>query len=153
MPPAAIGHACGVGEGSVGGTTSGGGGEPVAASLSDQTFVAVDPAVVAAEIARPERWRRWWPDLDLEVSRDRGPKGVQWVLTGRIGGTAEIYLEPWHDGTVVHLYQRLRLPAGRRVGRDLRERELSWKRHVTALKDELEGDRAPGTPAQVPPSG
>lgn len=118
--------------------------------LSDQTFVAVDPAAVAAVVGDPRRWPQWWPDLELEVTRDRGGKGRQWVLTGTIGGTAEIYLEPWHDGTVVHLFLRLDLSAGSTdAGRERERRALAWKRTVHRLKDELEAGRAPGTGAQV----
>ena len=119
--------------------------------LSDQTFVAVDRAVLAAVVADPGRWAAWWPDLRLEVSRDRGPKGCQWVLTGPIGGTAEVYLEPWHDGTIVHLFLRLDLPATSpaRLRRDLEGRTLAWKRTVNRLKDELEADRVPGAGARA----
>jgi hypothetical protein len=124
-----------------------------AMQLSDQTFVAAAPPVVAAVVADPARWAAWWPDLTLSVTRDRGIKGQQWVLTGQIGGTAEIYLEPWHDGTVVHTFLRLQLPPPADPERDRRRRALAWKRSVTALKDELEGDRVPGTGAQVPPPG
>jgi hypothetical protein len=115
--------------------------------LSDQAFVVAAAGVVAGVVADPRRWREWWPDLDLELSRDRGVKGCQWVLTGRVTGTAEIYLEPWHDGTVVHLFLRLDVPAAqaRHPDRLLRARTLSWKRSVTRLKDELEGERRPGT--------
>jgi hypothetical protein len=127
----------------------------VALPVSDETFVATAPELVAAVVARPERWRDWWPDLDLELSRDRGVKGCQWVLTGAIGGTAEIYLEPWHDGTLLHLFLRLELPAGsvtaRGVDRATRERTLAWKVVANRLKDELEAGRAPGEPA-TPPS-
>jgi hypothetical protein len=125
--------------------------DTVAAHLADQTFIAAGRPAVAAVMADPDRWSAWWPDLTLSVSRDRGAKGHQWVLTGEIGGTAEIYLEPWHDGTLVHLFLRLQLPAGRgrRLERDLRERALAWKASVTAVKDELEGDRVPGTAARA----
>ena len=63
-------------------------------------LVIPDQRSRAAEVScRPLRQRR---GLQLEVRRDRGDKGRQWVLTGRVAGTAEIYLEPWQDGTVVH---------------------------------------------------
>jgi hypothetical protein len=123
--------------------------------LSDQTFIAAGRSLVAAVVADPHRWAGWWPDLELELLRDRGEKGRQWVLTGRVGGTAEIYLEPWHDGTVVHLFLRLDLPAttraGTAAGRDrvLRERAFRWKRTIHRLKDELEADRRVETSAQV----
>jgi hypothetical protein len=116
--------------------------------LSDETFIAVDRAAVAAVVGDPQRWAAWWPDLELELRRDRGDKGRQWVLTGPVAGTAEIYLEPWHDGTVVHVFLRLELPAGS-AGRAGRRRTLAWKRTIHRLKDELEAGRAAGTGAQV----
>jgi hypothetical protein len=118
--------------------------------LSDETFVAAAPALVAAAVAEPERCRQWWPDLRLELTRDRGVKGCQWALNGPIGGTAEIYLEPWQDGTVVHLFLRLDVPAelARRPARMLAGRTIRWKRTITRLKDELEQGRAPGTAAR-----
>ena len=121
--------------------------------LSDETFIARDPASVAAVVGDPDRWAEWWPDLDLAVLRDRGDKGRQWVLTGRVAGTVEIYLEPWHDGTIVHLFLRLKPVSETETAADraeaLRRRTLSWKQTIHQLKDELEGGRAPGTEAQV----
>jgi hypothetical protein len=122
--------------------------------LSDETFIAVDRASVAAVVGDERRWAEWWPDLTLELARDRGDKGRQWVLAGTVPGTAEIYLEPWQDGTVVHLFLRLEEPAGHRDesarerARAARRRTLSWKQTVHRLKDELEAGRAPGTPAK-----
>ena len=120
----------------------------VLVQVSDDTFIATGPARVAAVVSRPERWALWWPDLTLEVTRDRGAKGVQWRLAGDPAGTAEIYLEPWHDGTIVHLFLRLELPP-EEAARQQRARVRRWKRTVHALKDELEGGRAPGAAAQV----
>jgi hypothetical protein len=122
--------------------------------LGDETFIAVDRGSVAAVVGDPRRWAGWWPDLELELLRDRGDKGRQWVLTGRVTGTAEIYLESWHDGTVVHLFLRLELPAGppaRPADREraVHRRTLDWKRTIHQLKDELEAGREPGTTAQV----
>ncbi len=118
--------------------------------IGDETFVAVDRAVVAELVADPSRPGQWWPDLQLQLTRDRGLKGRQWVLTGAVAGTAEIYLEPWQDGTLIHLFLRLRLPerAARRPEKVIRDRTLAWKRTVTRLKDELEAGRPPGTAAR-----
>ena len=126
--------------------------ERVHVELGDETFIAADRRLVAEVVGDPGRWAAWWPDLELEVLRERGDKGRQWVLTGSVRGTAEIYLEPWHDGTVVHLFLRLELPdhqdgAARR--RAEHRRRLDWKQTIHRLKDELEADRAPGTDAQV----
>jgi hypothetical protein len=130
---------------------------PVHLELSDETFIAAAPVLVAAAVADPERWPQWWPDLRFELARDRGPKGSQWSLSGAAAGTAEIYLEPWADGSVVHFFLRMEVPAeaARRPDRILAERTRRWKSTVTALKDELEQGRRPGTAArsaQVPPA-
>ena len=123
--------------------------------LSDETFIAVDRPRVAAVVGDPGRWTAWWPDLELEVLRDRGDKGRQWILTGQIRGTAEVYLEQWHDGTIVHVFLRLEPRAGDPVGTAadriaaVRRRSLSWKRTIHRLKDELEAGRPAGTGAQV----
>jgi len=122
--------------------------------LSDQTFIAADRPRLAAAVADPRRWPQWWPDLRLELTRDRGLKGCQWRVAGAACGTAEIYLEPWQDGAVLHLFLRLDCPqttAGR-VDRAIQARTRAWKRTVTRLKDELEDGREPGTAAaQVGP--
>jgi hypothetical protein len=129
--------------------------------LVDETFIAAPPEVLAPIIADPARWRQWWPDLTLTVFMDRGLAGQRWSMTGSLFGSAEIWLEPALDGTTVHYYLRGAptganpaaavdlpdTPAGwRRADRIRRRRALEWKRHVWALKDELEGDRAPGSP-------
>ncbi len=124
--------------------------------LSDETFIAIDRPSLAAVVGDPQRWLAWWPDLELEVLRDRGDKGRQWVVRGTKSGaergTAEIYLEPWHDGTIVHLYLRLEPAPGVAAtdrARAVGARTLSWKRAIHQLKDELEAGRAAGTGAQV----
>jgi hypothetical protein len=131
--------------------------EPVHLELSDETFIAADRSVVAAIVADPGRWAEWWPDLQLTLLRDRGPKGCQWQVSAGPAGTVEIYLEPWHDGTLLHLFLRLELPAGRvsagQLHRAARDRTLSWKRRITGLKDELEAGRAPGQPVRGPSEG
>jgi len=113
--------------------------------IGDDTFVAAPAEVVAAAIAEPGRWQAWWSDLTLQVSRDRGVKGHQWMVTGAYTGTAEIWLEPWHDGTILHLIQRLdpvppsRAPRSPKAAlREESARVIAWKRHASALKDELE---------------
>jgi hypothetical protein len=127
--------------------------EPVHLELSDETFIAADPSVLAAIVADPGRRRDWWPDLRLEVLRERGLKGCQWLVAS--GGTAEIYLEPWHDGTLLHLFLRLELAEDSSspgvLHRAARDRTLAWKRTVTRLKDELEAGRSPGLPVSGPP--
>ena len=122
--------------------------QPVDVLAGDETFVAAAPAVLAPLLADPAAHRACWPDLEFAVSRDRGEKGCQWTVTGAATGTAEVWLEPWHDGTIVHLYLRLRAAADRRgrVRPTGTQRELAWKRWITSGKDRLDADRAPGCP-------
>ena len=123
--------------------------------LVDDTFVVAAPEQLAAVVADPRRWRQWWPDLRLTCTRDRGVKGQQWRVAGALQGTAEIWLEPWADGVLVHFYLRCDPPTAGGRGRDGVERERrrraqAWKRAVHALKDDLETGRAPGEPRVKP---
>jgi hypothetical protein len=110
--------------------------------VTDDTFIRCPPAAVAPAVADPASWARWWPGLELAVSRDRGAKGVRWLVAGRLTGSMEIWLEPVATGTVLHWFLRAD-PAGRQSPRGsarLRDREArAWKRHAFALKDRLEG--------------
>jgi hypothetical protein len=120
--------------------------------LVDDTYLACPPDVVAQVVADERRWDAWWPDLRLTTTRDRGPKGRQWAVRGALLGTMEIWLEPWWDGVILHLYLRAdparprRLPpcagdngqAGKRAARERQRRAQQWKSHVHRLKDELE---------------
>jgi hypothetical protein len=118
-----------------------------ALDIADDTFVVATPAAVAALVRDPACWSTWWPDLVPTVTRDRGLAGVQWLVRGTVLGSMEVWLEPWGDGVVVHWY--LRASSARFVRRPERERAkrvLSWKRHVCALKDQLESGREPGSP-------
>lgn len=124
--------------------------------LVDETFLVVDRAVLAAEVATPARWREWWPHLTLEVFMDRGVQGVRWNVRGALVGSAEVWLEAVGDGVVLHHYLRVD-PAdgpldvatarGRRRADRLRDRHArAWKRTVWALADRLDEQRAPGEP-------
>lgn len=72
--------------------------------IADQTFVAADGARVAAAIADKSSWRRWWPDLRLQVVEDRAEKGIRWTVTGALTGTMEVWLEPSLDGVVLNYF-------------------------------------------------
>ena len=124
--------------------------------LVDDTFVVAAPRTLAGIVADPVRWARWWPELMLTTTWDRGDQGRQWSVAGRYVGSAEIWLEQHRDGTIVHLYLRLD-PAGGcwspRQAERVRDRlARRWKREVTALKDALEVGRVPGPvkPTEVP---
>lgn len=119
----------------------------------DETFLAVPPEVVAAELART--WPRLWPDLRLEVMADRGVEGLRWTVQGALVGSMEIWLEPVLDGTVLHYFLRAD-PAGsdgtprpvapRRGAAQARGRQRAAKAIAFAFKDRLEAGRAPGEP-------
>jgi hypothetical protein len=111
--------------------------------LADDTFIAAPPAAVARLVADPARWQAWWPDLTLVTERDRGPSGRHWRVSGALSGSAEIWLEPVGDGTVLHFYLRTALSDRARAART-----IAWKRSVHAVKDELEDGREPGTPVR-----
>ncbi|MBB4684935.1 polyketide cyclase / dehydrase and lipid transport [Amycolatopsis jiangsuensis] len=128
---------------------------PPVLDLVDETFIAVPPGTLAAAFAGPASWRRYWPDLVLEVYTDRGDKGLRWTVTGALVGTMEVWLEPVLDGTVLHYFLRA-TPAGPGGAvRELRPRELrrEFDRRARAAKDValglkeiLEDGRAPGVP-------
>jgi hypothetical protein len=79
--------------------------------IADETFVAADSALVGAAIADRSSWRRWWPDLLLEVVEDRAEKGMRWTVNGPLTGTMEVWLEPSLDGVVLHYFLHAE-PAG-----------------------------------------
>ena len=72
--------------------------------IADETFIAADGALVGAAIADQSQWRRWWPDLHLQVTEDRAEKGIRWAVTGALTGTMEIWLEPMLDGVLLHYF-------------------------------------------------
>ncbi|MEV0948726.1 polyketide cyclase / dehydrase and lipid transport [Rhodococcus sp. NPDC049939] len=119
--------------------------------VADQTFIVASPRRVAAAIAPRGRWRRWWPDLTLEVREDRAEKGIRWTVTGPLSGTMEVWLEPVMDGVVVHYFLHAEpVPAGGSL--DLaalnRRRRVEGKVMSFEVKKELEA----GRPAGEPPS-
>ncbi|WP_250291985.1 hypothetical protein [Frankia sp. CiP1_Cm_nod1] len=135
---------------------------PVQIDLVDEVFLAVDPAVVSTAVHDPAWWRALWPDLELTVFQDRGAEGLRFTVTGALVGTSEIWLEPWGDGAVAHVFLRAdathrgrpaeaRRLRPRAATRWARRRSLHTKRQLNVLKDVLEAGRAPGEPAVAPP--
>lgn len=118
----------------------------------DDTFVRLPPAAVRALTA--SAWTGWLPDLRLGVEEDRGVKGVRWVASSatapRLAGTAEVWLEPVPQGTVVHLYVRLdpeaplvRGSALRRARRLPDRVRRTWKRGLHDVTDQLAAEGRP----------
>ncbi|MEU4673303.1 polyketide cyclase / dehydrase and lipid transport [Amycolatopsis sp. NPDC023774] len=131
---------------------------PPALDLVDETFIVVPPSTIAAAFADPAAWRRYWPDLSLQVYTDRGDKGLRWTVTGALVGTMEVWLEPVLDGTVLHYFLRA-TPAGpggaprtltpRELRREFDRRARAAKHLALELKHVLEDGREPGVPPRA----
>ncbi|WP_159840333.1 polyketide cyclase / dehydrase and lipid transport [Nocardia sp. CY41] len=115
--------------------------------VADQTFVAAPGAAVADLLSGPNQWRRWWPDLDLEVREDRGEKGIRWSVAGALTGTMEVWLEPSLDGVILHYFLHAEpqpaLPVGKLAAAN-RARRVAGKNMSFELKARLEAGRAAG---------
>lgn len=115
--------------------------------VADQGFIAAPADAVAALVARPRNWRRWFPDLVLEVRADRGDKGVRWTVSGAVAGSMEVWLEPVLDGVVLHYFLHAEPAAGMRDAAAAEHaRRLAGKAMVFEVKAALEAGRAPGEP-------
>ncbi len=94
----------------------------------DESLVRVARSYAGTAVGGPCELASWVPGLRLDLVLDRGVEGRVWrarALTARrsrtgirtglgigIGtvawqGTAEVWLEAWHDSTIVHSYVRL----------------------------------------------
>lgn len=119
--------------------------------VADQTFVAADAAAVGAAVGDPSQWRRWWPDLQLQVIEDRADKGVRWTVGGPLTGTMEIWLEPALDGVLLHYFLHAEpTGAGARQLARLNLAKLNHRRRVAGkrmafeVKHRLERSRPVG---------
>ena len=125
--------------------------------LIDETYLVASPAAVAHACHDPARTAAWWPDLELTVFQDRGLDGLRWTVTGALVGTAELWLEPFGDGVLMHVYVRAD-PTRRSSATEVAElspraairararRARQIKQWAWRLKDELECGRAAGEP-------
>jgi hypothetical protein len=119
--------------------------------IADETFVAADPAAVGRAVADPASWRRWWPDLRLEVVEDRADKGLRWTVTGPLAGTMEIWLEPVLDGVLLHYFMHAE-PTGvaawqlakMNLAKLTHQRRVAGKRMAFEVKAGLEASRPVG---------
>ncbi|MFC7447019.1 polyketide cyclase / dehydrase and lipid transport [Rhodococcus daqingensis] len=119
--------------------------------VSDQTFIAAPPELVAESLGVASKWRRWWPDLQITVREDRAEKGIRWTVAGPLTGTMEVWLEPELDGTIVHYFLHAE-PTGvgpaelakLDLGALIRARRVAGKVMSFETKRELEAGRAAG---------
>ena len=122
--------------------------------IADETFVAADGARVGAAVANRSSWRRWWPDLRLQVVEDRAEKGIRWTVAGPLTGTMEVWLEPMMeglDGVVLHYFLHAEptgLPAWQLAKLNLAKithrRRVAGKNMAFELKRTLERSRPVG---------
>ncbi len=119
--------------------------------VADQTFVAASGEQVGAAVADRSSWRRWWPDLQLQVVEDRAEKGIRWTVGGPLTGTMEVWLEPMLDGVLLHYFLHAE-PTGA-TGRQLarmnlaklnHRRRVAGKRMAFEVKARLERSRPVG---------
>jgi hypothetical protein len=119
--------------------------------IADETFVCADPLEVGRAVADPSNWRRWWPDLRLNVVEDRGPMGHRWTVTGALTGTMEIWLEAVLDGVILHYFLHAE-PSGAtarelarmNVAKANHRRRVAGKKMAFEVKRKLEEKRPVG---------
>lgn len=119
--------------------------------VADQTYIAAAPARVGAAVADRSSWRRWWPDLQLQVVEDRADKGVRWTVAGPLTGTMEIWLEPMLDGVLLHYFLHAE-PAGvsawqlarLNLAKMTHRRRVAGKKMAFEVKAKLEQSRPVG---------
>ncbi|QIS19067.1 polyketide cyclase / dehydrase and lipid transport [Nocardia terpenica] len=124
--------------------------------VADQTFVVASGSAVAEVLADRARWRRWWPDLTLEVREDRADKGIRWTVSGGLTGTMEVWLEPCLDGVILHYFLHAEPRAARLSPQGLlaanRARRAAGKTMSFEVKARLEAGRPAGVaPAEPVP--
>jgi hypothetical protein len=119
--------------------------------IADETFVEADPAEIGRAVSDPVSWRRWWPDLLLQVRENRGERGIRWTVAGALTGTMEIWLEPMADGALLHYFLHAE-PAGAAAWQLARmnlakmnhRRRVAGKRMAFEVKTRLEQSRPVG---------
>ncbi|NDJ90011.1 hypothetical protein [Mycolicibacter kumamotonensis] len=125
--------------------------------VADETFIAASGAQVGAVVGDRSSWRRWWPDLQLQVVEDRAEKGVRWTVGGPLTGTMEIWLDPMLDGVMLHYFLHAEPTGvtGRQLARlnlpkMVHARRVAGKRMAFEVKARVERSRPVGVaPAAV----
>lgn len=131
------------------GFVAGGNGEP-AIDIVDETLVVAPPHKVREVLCDERWWEVVVPGVRMTCIDDRGRLGKRWAVAGTLRGSAEVWLEPWTDAVIVHVFLQADPHDGRAVhARTHRSLELAIKRHVLTRKDALEAGRAPGMPREA----
>ncbi|MUM18634.1 polyketide cyclase / dehydrase and lipid transport [Mycobacterium sp. CBMA271] len=119
--------------------------------VADQTFIAADPVDIGRVISNSTDWRRWWPDLQLNVVEERAEKGIRWTVAGPLTGTMEVWLQPVLDGAIVHYFLHAE-PSGASAAQVAKlnlaklnhARRIVGKRFAFGIKQQLEATRPIG---------
>lgn len=121
--------------------------------IVDSTWFTARPATVAAILAEPDNWPRWWPGLELTIDELRGDIGVRWFVHSVAGGhecgltgSAEVWLESTCGGVVAHFFLRLDPRPGTQVTQRLIDSvtddyRMRTKQAFWALADQLDPGR------------
>lgn len=129
-----------------------------AVDLAVDGYIHARPGVVCRALTETTFWQAVDPELALRCYHDRGEEGMRWYVslpgTG-MTGTAEVWLEPFRDGTLPHLFLRCdQKPAGwrarRRARRLVRRAERRLRAALFVTKDRLE---VRSGPSATPSSG
>ncbi|MGZ5415426.1 MAG: hypothetical protein ACXWDC_10075 [Aeromicrobium sp.] len=118
-----------------------------ALDVVDQTFILA-PATELRDIFCDEQaWKAL--GMNLRCYEDRGIDGKRWTLSESLTGTAEVWLEPSHDGVIVHVYIQAD-PRSRRSRASLKRRyAVPVKRWILDVKAGYEIDRPAGVAPAV----
>ena len=117
--------------------------------VADETFVAARPEAVGRAVGDRASWRRWFPDLLLDVVEDRAEKGVRWTVAGPLTGTMEIWLDPVLDGVMLHYFLHCEPSdsadaAKLNLAATTHRRRVAGKRMAFEVKNILEAGRPVG---------
>jgi len=120
--------------------------------VADQTFLAAPGAAIAEVLSAANNWRRWWPDLRLDVREDRGDKGIRWTVAGALTGTMEVWLEAVPEGAILHYFLHAEPAAEPKSARALAAANRSRRVAGRAMAFELKARLEAGRPAGVAPA-
>lgn len=118
--------------------------------MADVAFIAAQPEGVAAAMAGAQRWRRWFPELNLTVTEDRGDRGLRWRVTGKLSGTSEMWIEPELDGAALHYFLHAEpereMDQGA-IAAEVRDRRVAGRAAMNQIKFTAEAGRPLGAAA------
>jgi len=118
-----------------------------ALDVVDETFVLA-PATELHDIFCDEQaWKAL--GMDVQCYDDRGVKGKRWTLSGSLTGTAEVWLEPSHEGVIVHVYLQADPASRRSRARLKRQFALPAKRWILDVKSGYDIARPAGVAPAV----